>query len=389
MKILRYAWHTAFTDDERRDGYYVSQFCDIYMAGWLVAAIEGIHANGKKIISYKNFSGQTRLFQGDPNRPNPNWLPDAALLTESGDFINSKHYPVGTLCAMDPMNQEWRDNVVSFVQKKVKEGFDGVWADVAISVEFPYPFTYDARAVDPRTGQLYTPEDYVRDRVDMANYVQAAVPKALLIANGWYSGRRYYMYPEAYDYINKNLKIAGAFSEGAFAGAGGGDIYDSTMWNQSVQMIEDMQDKWLGRGKLYVVNSYCTRPASINNKTLGEIARFYYASLLMGVKYGGNVLSPQRGLKTDVQDVLDLDLGTPLGQYTQLPDVPVYQRTFTKYKVFVNISKNMSYDIEGYGSIEPLGTLFIEEATPILEFKSLLKAAVPLVIGSVILRREG
>lgn len=380
LVVLRFESYWEFPLEQRGDGYTVSQYCDIYQAGWYKEAAEGMHAAGGKIIGYLNFSGMPDFFEGDPTRPNPNFNPDWALRNEAGNYVSSKGFP--QLKAMDPMSQGFRDYLIANIQARLDEGYDGVFADVAIAPRFPDDYTYDSRAMNPRTpGVLYEDWDYMQDRVDLANYVKSRVPNALIIANGWWNGDRYFKYHDAYLYIFKNLKIDGAFSEGVFAGMTG-TIWGEEGWNKSVQMIEEIQKYWLvERGRLYVSYSQGERGATANNITKEKMAAFLYASSLMGFSKNGNVFCAHNAMISGIQDILKLDLGSPIGTYAQLHNSLVFERVFSNFKVYVNISKDTAYDIEGLGPIQPLGSLFVETATPPTE--SLLPAIVPAITGAL------
>lgn len=366
MNILRFESYHDFPTAERGDGYIVSQYCDIYQAGWYYQAADGIHAAGGKIIAYLNFASMPEM-TGTPPSPNPNYNPDWTLKDINGNIVYVSAVPNNK--AMDPLNQGFRDYVTNWVQNRLNEGYDGVFADNGVAPRFPDDFTYNTVAENPRTpGIEYTDDDYARDRVDLLNYVKSVFPTATVVSNGFWTGRRFYDYYASYLNILQTLNIDAVFSEGVFTDANG-VIRNETEWIQSVSMIEEIQSLWLPRGKQYVSYSQGGLGASYNGISEDQMAAFLYASSLMGfTRENGNVFCAHNAMRNTIQDILALDLGSSVGVYTQLAGTQVFQRVFSKYKVFVNISTSITYDIQDYGTIAPLGSLFIaEETTPSLQ----------------------
>ena len=361
MKIIRYESYHGFPLDERGNGYFVSQYCDIYMGYWFASASDGMHDAGGKNISYLNFSGMADVFVDGTVNPDfdPNWV----LRDENGDYIYAINNPQNK--AIDPMNQGFRDYLVGYIQTRLAEGFDGCWADNGIAPRFPDDFTYNTLAINPRTGTFYTDADYVRDRVSLLNYVKQVLPQALLISNGFWSGRRFYLYYDAYNYVLNNLKIDSIFSEGLFTDQDG-MIWSEDEWIQSVNMVSELQNRWVNNYRIYVAYSQSRNGAVYNNISEAQMADFLYASSLMGFSKDGNAFCAHNTMDIpEIQETLKIDIGYPIVTYSKIPNTMVYTRTFTKAKIFVNLSLVESYNLEEYGIIPPLGSLFIEEKAPI------------------------
>ncbi len=114
----------------------------------------------------------------------PAWfLRDAA-----GELIYDREFPLSFVT--DPGHEEWRAYLAAACAAKVDTfGYDGIWLDLVQPVYYPM---CNAPAINPRTGETYTDDDWREDQRALAAQVKAAIGDSkILLMNGAQAGTRY------------------------------------------------------------------------------------------------------------------------------------------------------------------------------------------------------
>jgi len=93
-------------------------------------------------------------------------------------------------------------------------------------------------------------------------------------------------------------------------------------------------------GKIFVPNGRCVGDAYIplpSGATTEQMGTFVFSSLLLGINSSQNYLSLQGAmLLNETQNLFEIYLGVPKGDYYIIEGTHVYARDFTKAKVLVN-----------------------------------------------------
>jgi hypothetical protein len=336
-EILRWSssgTYEKYSTISEYDGYSIAQETDVYMAWtWHKSAAEGIVANDKEIICYFNLAGRTKESGGYTS----DWL----LHDANGNEIYEKSFPQNFI--VDPLNEDYRTYVVAWVQRRVNDGFTGIFWDNGFSPYAPTEYYWSTPAVNPRTGQLYTDEEWVRDTVDLLNYLKSKFPDMLMITNGGWSGNFYYEHYSGFQYFFENAQIEGLFSEGTFSNVQG-MFWPVWQMERSFRMIADQQDKWLSKpGKLIVSHTYARNCGKYSQANVGVIggersAQFVYCCSIMGASSStGNMVS-LGGLMSEptTQTLFGLDLGPSLGPYSKSGST-TYLKQFENFNLLVNV----------------------------------------------------
>jgi len=330
VKLLRYeSYHNFVPEGTQDDGAYVAQFTDIYMSGWRTAPIPGIHAAGKKILSYRN----VRSMDNTTSDYNEAW----ALKSDTGELVTERGYPQNIVA--DPASKGWISFLIGWVQRRANEGFDGVFLDNSLDPYVPYEYNLSARPINPRTGKYYTDNDWVRDRVILANLIKAAFPSMIFITNGIWSGDFYYRHKAGFDYALANMTIDGILTEGLYTNIEG-LIWPESVWIQSVNLVKELQTRWINKGKMMVFYSQAKNGATYNSIPVEQMAGLIFGSTLLGVSnLPNNYVCCHNGMSLPrTQGMYKIDLGNPTGDYYKLEGTRLYARNFSKATVIVNPS---------------------------------------------------
>lgn len=342
------------------DGIGIATEVDIYESYWYGTennCINDMHAAGKKVLQYYNYMAKANTSSGY----DPAWT----LRDSAGDIIYATGWPQNKL--MDPLNQGWRDYSVNWLNARLAEGFDGVFADNGVDVNFPDDYHVNARAINPRTGSAYTDSQWVTDRLDFINYVKTQTG-AFMIANGLWSGYKYQTYQIEARRVVDNVLVDGLFFEGPFGQVSPGMFWSVGDWTRSVDVFMEMQTRWLDDpSKILVI---WTQPRVSGDYdhggTVGVIgrdqaAKYLYASSLMGISVvDQNYVGLHNHMSDpDSQALYALPLTEPQGDYTVVPGTngDVFTRRFGNGLVMVNPSQN-TYDLNvDPGFVDAQGTL--------------------------------
>jgi len=340
--IIIYRFESSHTLGSRAsDGSYVASITDMYFCWpWHSGVIEDMHSLNpiSQVLVYYDFmnipSGTSFYEQALDN----NWI----LRNEEGEIIYAKTYPENKVA--DRGSPSYRQYVADWVRDKIQMGFDGVFADNAIQVYPPTAWTISELPVNPRTGQLYTGQEWFDDTQGFINFIKNAVPEAQMVCNGMlFNGRSYYRDQTLYQAYLATANIDTVFIEGMFNNFG--TIYSETDWKKSIDLIIWFQEHFLTTlDKSLVIWSQAKAiPAEFDRD---EMTRFIFTSSLLGISLTEkNYISPHGNMETGItQNLYQIELGTPTENYHIIPGTHIYERNYSKVKILVNPT-NTEYTI--------------------------------------------
>jgi len=268
------------------------------------------------------------------------------LRNAGGGIVASKGYE-GHLHVADPMSPLWREALWGRIAYFQSLGFPGVFLDNGVEVDVPTQYTFDSHPVNPRTGQLYTDADFVRDCVDQTNWLKSQFPGMYMTANGFWSGLRYDTLVAGHQYVMQNVEIDALFSEGMW-GNMYGRLWTAGDWRRSVNFLRLLQDQWIAKGKDFVTYTNCggaghTYSGDGSRQSNGEMigweraASFHFCSAMMAATRPGNILSLHNAMSRPyVQSLFQVDIGEPMEEYYQIGASGIYTRKWSKVQPFVN-----------------------------------------------------
>jgi hypothetical protein len=239
---------------------------------------------------------------------------------------------------MDVGSQSYREYIVNWLVTEMDLGFDGMFGDNSLEI---YPQTIwrlSAVPINPRTGQLYTDEDWLADRVGFINYLKSVAPDAVFLSNGMiYNGEEFFKDKALYEVFLRDAEIDGLFIEGVFNNDQG-TPYSEAGWIKSVDLIIWLQDNFLNDPEKFIVCRSLTMRGLPDGVTEDSFTAFIFASTLMGTSRDGqNYVCAKGNMESAfTQSLFRIDLGTPTEEYHIIPDSHVYERDYTKTKILVN-----------------------------------------------------
>lgn len=337
---------------DSKNGYLVGQELDIYTCWWYHSdVLVGMNDLGKITQCYRNM----RMTTTDNKNPIPPNDATMCLFNSGGTVVKASNSSWDFLHAGDPMSQAYRDYHVAFVQYAKDLGFPAIWHDEGVAVNFaspnPYLYMFDTQPINPRTGQVYTKEQYSEDYIDFSNYIVDLFPDMYHAGNAFWTGQGYFREHQICLNVMEKLKLNGLFSEGMWGNIYG-VIWNESDWKKSVDMLIEIQDKWISKGKDFVCYTNTKGADSRSQDAFGrtgigiighlQSAVFQFCSALMGVSgYVGNVFSFHSSMSDpNVQDLFQIKTGIPLESYYNLNNSGLYTRGWSKVQPFVNPSGN-------------------------------------------------
>ena len=196
--------------------------------------------------------------------------------------------------------------------------------------------------MNPRTGQLYTDEQWVIDKVDLLNYMKQQFPEMLMVSNGCWNGQYYYQHIEGFDYFFENALIDGLFWEGTFTNIPG-RFWTPSVMEMSMTAMAEQQTKWLSKpDKLIITNTQVRSAGNYDQPVVGVLggdraAKLTFCSGLMGVSASGNVFGFNNYMgDPDAQALFQIDLGDPIGPYSKIGET-TFMRQFENVVVLANV----------------------------------------------------
>jgi hypothetical protein len=272
------------------------------------------------------------------------------LKNSTGDLVYSTTFPTDYF--VDIGNPEYQDWVAEWISNitSVTGGFDGVFADVSLATSAGENY-YDAssKPINPRTGKEFTDEEVVNYFIQLMNRVKNKIGSKVYIPNGIFQGERFFdpILHDGYMKILNETKIDGFMSEALFNVAWytrtepyvwEWNWYSEDKWKMSLDFVVWIQDNFLTSNKLYLPYGLCGSYGFTIELNSEQVAKFVFASLLLGIKKSQNYLFLAGGctLEDYSQKLYNIDLGYPLEDYYRIEGTHVYTRDFSKVKALVN-----------------------------------------------------
>lgn len=230
---------------------------------------------------------------------------------------------------MDPANAGWRDHVLSWCRDRLsRSGYDGCYLDDLGSGNLTSG-NLTGTPVNPRTGALYTDDQWIADTSGTAGYVRSQLGKPLLV-NGLNNGGKYF------DPSIRSSRLAMAASGGNAEGFLRGEATAVTQfrkeaqWQQDVDMLVDAGNN--GRSVVAMTKIWI----SATSAQVTQWRKYTYASFLLGTNGNQflyfNPVGPGKPPAAHPYD--SVPIGTPSGAYAKVGGV--YKRSFTNGMAFVN-----------------------------------------------------
>lgn len=229
-------------------------------------------------------------------------------------------------------NSAWRQSAAQECTANLaKSGYDGCYMDMLGTAPL-LPSYVNGVPVNPATGVVWTPRDYLAATTAVAAEVKASNPGAIVAGNGLGSGARYYN-----DAGGSPLPLLMSLD------AAHSEIWLRTphqsltkfkpeaSWLRDVSMIADAG----ARGRVVLATTKIWTPGT--SAQIDAWHRYTVTSFLLGTD-GQSYLNflPSKTMAGITQDSPydRVDVGTPLGPFAKVGGV--YQRAFTKGLALVN-----------------------------------------------------
>ena len=344
INILRYESKDTL-GTQKNDALFVSSITDMYVAGiWQTNIANEMHSINpdSKVIVYRDFmnikEGYSEWFSAVEN----NWI----LKDENGDYVYAVNNPINKIA--DRGNPDFAEYMANWVSDQMSVGFDGIFCDNAMQIYPNTAWTINTRPINPRTGQLYTDQEWLDDCRTFINHIKEQVPEAILIANGMpFTGRAFYQDKTEYSYFLSNSDMDGKFFEGTFNNFG--TLYSESDWKQSVDMIIWLQDNYLSDPNKYIV-LWSQSQMIPEDITPDQMSSFIFTSSLLGVsRKNQNYVALHGNMDSAFsQSLYEIDLGAPTEEYHIIGGTHIYERTYTNVRVLVNPTDSLqTLDLSG------------------------------------------
>ena len=260
---------------------------------------------------------------------------DWILRDENGEFVQSVESPAAYF--LDIGNSEYQEWVADWTKQYLDQyGFDGVLADRSLYTTLD-DFCWDTtqKPVNPRTGLVYTDGEIKQACIELINRIRDKISPRLVICNGIFHGTRFWNRPDYID-ILVGSRIDGVMSEGMFYRYDGRWISEQE-WLESVDFARWMEDNFLEEeSKIFLPHIDCSRNLP-DGCSAQQMATYVFSSLLMSAgnsqKYVG---FGNTTFQDYAQELFNIDLGFPAGNYSMIEGTHVYTRDFSNVKILVN-----------------------------------------------------
>jgi len=228
-------------------------------------------------------------------------------------------------------------------------GYDGAFVDLVTPTTQYVNYKKNGKAVNPRTGKVYTDADWKAANLDLLRAIRGAIGNKLMIINGAGEGRSYFR-----DSYGDFLAVAdGAALEG-FLGWWQKPPWKGAEadWKTDMDALVDCAK----RGKIALATANVLKRAEGESaKAYDELYRFITASFLLGMGKGHSFayyakVPGQPEEYRPGEEVLPacgkVSLGEPRGAYQKIGGV--YQRDFERGMVLVNpTAREASVTLDG------------------------------------------
>jgi hypothetical protein len=231
-------------------------------------------------------------------------------------------------------------------------GVDGIMGDVtACRITM-----VNADPINPRTGEIYTDQDYSADMLALVKRVREKTGK-LYLANGvgmlqgsWKVGF-WYNRELAEPIVNE---VDGVLIEGLIRYKDSYNWRNEEDWKKDLEFLDFLNKK----GKLTIAWTIVSGDIP-EGATEDQIAMFGFVTHLL-VLSDDNDYYTARGYEEQFYDVVKIEIGNPLEDFHTLDGTSVVVREFSKSLILLNPSEN-TYNIPIVGSYKTLDGLIISE----------------------------
>jgi hypothetical protein len=235
---------------------------------------------------------------------------------------------------MTPSRSGWIDHVRDLCARFRSQGhFNGCFIDM-LGTALLEPGYLSAKPINPATGDVWTPNQWLRATSDLARAAKRRISPRLVAANGLRNGNQYYSSGASSEQLVWPIDGGGAESWIRVAHQGVRNWPTVLEWKRNVNMLKDASAQGksvLVLTKLWVSATKAQRLRwhrfALGSFLLGDGGRSYFYFS------GSRTASPTRGHRW-----WRVRLGDALGAYQKVNGI--YQRTFRRGKVLVNPTGN-------------------------------------------------
>jgi len=261
---------------------------------------------------------------------------DWILKDEQGGEIHEKGWPFN-LC-VDVGNAEYRDWASSRIANRISQlGFDGVLGDNTNPL-LETTYGVSAPAVNPRTGETYTPEDYRGDMISLVQDIKQSMGDGIYIGNGvgHLQGDATLGYWQMLSFIQPLIEAEDGVMMEGFLRWKEENWRSESEWQMNVEALRQLSDDD-STYTLAWLKVYGDLP---DGSSWDEVAEFGVTSYLLGVE-GANSYFSISGYDYDIFNSSNYswrDIGFPIEPYHLIEGTSVYERAYTGSIIFVNPS---------------------------------------------------
>ncbi|PJA72030.1 hypothetical protein CO152_03560, partial [bacterium CG_4_9_14_3_um_filter_33_26] len=318
------SWRNGFNDS---DLDYIAAHYKYFIAdgySYFNSKVSYLHQKNPnlKVLSYKN---GTVIYNNTADwtyvtTNHPEWF----LLDSGGNKIYEKNYTNNYL--LDPSNTEWRTYRANQLKQQIENyGYDGIFLDVISAwIEDSGYIYYNAKPINPSTGQLYTNDEWRQANLEFVDYMKQSIGvNKLLIFNG-IIGHTYYKY---------NYRPFFDVSDGAMAEGfmrWGTNPIDSnrseTQWKQDIDSLQELASL----NKIGLINTGLAVNSSYTNDQINKVKSYSLSSYLLSSGDHTYHLFQYPNWTTNYKpydETYSMQIGSPLSPYYKANNL--YQRDFT------------------------------------------------------------
>jgi hypothetical protein len=268
------------------------------------------------------------------------------LKDTAGNEVYEKNYPF--LKLVDVGNASYREWVAERIHYLMTElvSLDGVFGDNTHSLINQNIFS--ARPINPRTGALYTDQEWRDDTLALVKKVKEKFDK-LYIANGagLFCGAGSTGFWQNQGLAEVLLSaVDGVLLEG-FIRWENEPWRSTTNWKKDVDFLKFVNEK----GKIAIAWTICSGTLP-SGATQNQIAMYGYATYLLAAS-GDKSYFRAKGYDDEFYNIARISVGFPLEEYHVRGDAPVYEREFSKALILVNPTDN-SFTLSLNGNYESI-----------------------------------
>ena len=305
---------------------------EMKILGYRNVAYVGENEDGGKLLDYARQNG---------------WILKDIDGNEVQNLVNT------VLKRADVGNPDFRDWLSDLIKNRTDSlGIDGIMGDVtACRITM-----VNADPINPRTGEIYTDQDYSADMLALVKRVREKTGK-LYLANGvgmlqgsWKVGF-WYNRELAEPIVNE---VDGVLIEGLIRYKDSYNWRNEEDWKKDLEFLDFLNKK----GKLTIAWTIVSGDIP-EGATEDQIAMFGFVTHLL-VLSDDNDYYTARGYEEQFYDVVKIKIGNPLEDFHTLDGTSVVVREFSKSLILLNPSEN-TYNIPIVGSYKTLDGQIISE----------------------------